>query len=81
MDTVVALARRGAIFLRIFMGTVGAMSIVASATLIVVRLSRISPLPTSLDQLLVTAVLATIAFQGIGWLLLALSKRLWNSTS
>lgn len=67
------------VFVRIFMATTGVVSIVAAGCLLLLRLGAL--LPSSLDRLFVVAVLITIVCQGVGWVLIAMSERLWNSTS
>ncbi|MCI0408875.1 MAG: hypothetical protein L0191_09975 [Acidobacteria bacterium] len=83
--------RRGhepVIFNRIFMGTTGAVAVVSGIYLVSLTVWRIShPSPASLPFARWVTVVVSVAFfvsslfQGVCWIMVALSPRLWKTSA
>lgn len=77
------------LLVRVFLGTVGATSVVTGlmlSWLSLWRLNHPAPVPLPVPRFVATAFTVAFLFlgllQGVAWMLVALSRRLWsNSTS
>jgi cytochrome b subunit of formate dehydrogenase len=79
------------VFIRIFMGTTGIIAVVSGLFLLGLALWRLQhPViagapavqpPRVLTQLFTFAFLVSFLLKGVCWIMVALSPRLWNSTS
>jgi apolipoprotein N-acyltransferase len=76
------------VFVRIFLGTTGAMCVVSGLYLTgIVVLRQLYPtpqplpLPRSLTVVMTFAFVFSVFCQGIAWVMVSLSERLWKSTS
>jgi len=80
--------REPVVFIRLFMATVGVVTVVSGSVLVALAVWRLShpapaalPVPRVVGTVLSFAFLLGFLLSGICWIMVALSDRLWNSTS
>ena len=74
--------------IRIFMGCIGSLVMLANGTLLFLaywRLENPSPAPLPFSRGILTGITFSLLFghlaSGVGWIMIALSNRLWAPTS
>ena len=79
--------REPVIFVRMFMGTTGAIAMVAGLYLLGIAVWRIGnpapapiPVPRALNVTFTLAFVLSVFLIGVCWIMVALSRRLWESS-